>query len=138
MPSAMPADRAEVLSDRADAELPAVFLEQAREKIVETVMLFGQWPQPRPASPFRQVYRPVKFTLYDYLFDDGADKVDPAELREFFVFALTDTQTYGEFHELKSKWERKITWMLEEYFGDENELVIEVASELWDDEKEQA
>lgn len=140
MPSAMPADRAEVLSDRADAELPAVFLEQAREKIVETVILFGQYPQPRRVGMFLTTgsRRPKRFDLYDFLFDDGKDKIDEVEVREFFVTAMFDPTPYGAFHELRNRWEKKVTEMLEGHFGDENELVIEVASELWDDEKEQA
>lgn len=133
MPSWMPADRAETLSDKP--EMPESYLERAREKIIETVLLFGVYPQPRQPSPFKQ-HRLVRFMLSEFLFDTaGKMYIDPSELEDFFVSALIDHSTIGAFADCRNRWEKKVEGWLSDFFDDSNDLVLEVASELWDDER---
>lgn len=119
--SAVPADRAEVLSDLADSVLAADYVEQAQEDIIQTVMSFGCYPQPR-----RHYSNRIKFDLREFLFD--GDRISRDEVEQFFELAITN---YGEeFFDSRSAWARRVEEMLVEYFTADAKLVEERAQEL--------
>ena len=140
MNSAMPADRAEVLSDRADAMQFESYLERAREEIVSTVLGFGQWPQPRSVGLFftSGSRRPKEFDLYEFLFDEDTPLIHPVEAQEFFVLALTDFSNCGAFSDSRNRFDKRITELLEAHFNDDHRLVREHAGKLMEDAEENA
>lgn len=131
MPSALPADVAEVRSDAGGVIVTDQDREAAREQIVETVMLFRQWPQPRPANAFWGPMPRVKFSLVEWLFDTaGFTPIDPSEVEELFVLALTDHSRTGPFESRRDRWEKKVTDLLLAHFADGHTIVEEVATEM--------
>lgn len=128
------ADEAARLADQADK----IFLQQAREEIVSTVMLFGQYPQPRKSRSAAHD-RPCRFALYEFLFDTANKTyIDPVEVEEFFVLAMIDGSSYGAFSDKRNKFEKQVAEILEAHFNDEHPLVREVADQMEADAREEA
>lgn len=127
------ADEAARLADQADK----IFLEQAREEIVSTVMLFGQYPQPRQGAWSKD--RPVRFVLEDFLFDTaGKAYFAPVEIERFFTLAMIDCSSCGAFADRRNAFEKEVTEILEAHFDDEHPLVREVADQMEADAREEA
>lgn len=113
--------------------------ELAREQIVETVMLFGCYPQPRRVGLFftSGSRKPEQFSLTEFLFDTaGKTYIDPRELEDFFVSALIDHSTIGAFSDCRNRWEKKVEKMLNDHFTDNHPLVQEVAAKMESDDRE--
>ena len=110
-------------------------LEGALEMVIECVMNFGVWPQPRKVGRFitSGSSRPTRFDLYDFL--ESKNVPEEAELREFFIASLnTTSSTWGAFSDMRSMWEKKITKLLTEHFTG-SEIVKELAQKLAEEER---
>ena len=127
--SAIPADIAERISDVGDGIVPtADEIETARGEIVETIMLFGQWPQPRPESDHRMPHR-VQFLLSEFI--ANRENPDVEELAQFMVLAITNRHgSDGYFVDSCNRWEEEITEQLEAHFTAEHPLVVERAQDI--------
>lgn len=124
--SAIPADIAERISDVGDGIVPtADEIETARGEIVETVMLFGQYPQPRRDGT---TWPRVQFCLAEFISE--RESPDHEELAQFMVLALTDYSGIGAFADARARWVDEITAQLEAEFSDDNALVLERAQEI--------
>jgi hypothetical protein len=128
-------------------------LETARDEVLETIMLFREYPQPKPWRPGVKRDDP-EFNLYDflesrvweYLTDSEKERkagkfegLELVELLEFFVLAITDHGTIGAFADTREKWEKRVTeWVRD--FLDNNErgisLVEERAEKIREEEQE--
>lgn len=139
--SAVPAEIAERQSDVGGEVDLGPYLEEARDKIIQTVLEFGQYPQPRRVGMFMTTGfpGPAKFDLHEFLFDDEEKPaIDPVDLQEFFILALNDQSEFGSFHESRRRWEKRVTEMLVKHFTDDHDLVEEVAADLEQDAREDA
>lgn len=124
------------------------FLEAALEEVVETIMDFGQWPQPRKVGLFitSGSTKPKEFDLYDFL--DGEHEVtlrgykytprrmDHSDLLEYFILSMADHNTAGEFQLSRSRWEKKVTAMLNDHLKDST-IVAKVAAKLEQEDREE-
>lgn len=126
------------LHDAADALVTDADLEAAREEIVETVMLFGQYPQPRPWRSVG-VPRRVEFSLEEFLFDTaGVTRIDPREVESMFVLSLIDRSRCGRFEDARDRHEKEVTEMLTAHFNNQHRLVVEKAQEIADERDDMA
>ena len=106
------------------------FLESALEDVVETVMLYGQWPAPRrmiKGMPYRQLAR-VQFSLIEWV----DENVNIDELVTYYVMANTQWGLdFDNFHMNETKaLEKRLT----EYLRG-TEIVAERAEQLADEAK---
>lgn len=58
-------------------------LDEALADVVDTIMLYGEYPEPRPIGKPR---RPMQFSLHEYIENEW----DTAEMSELLVPLLTD------------------------------------------------
>jgi len=105
------------------------YMERALEEVVETVLNYGMYPQPRRVSLYFTTgsTAPRQFDLYDWILETNA--VDPSELREYFILSLNDHSSCGMFEDARSKWEKKLTEKLLDHFAG-SEIVRERAEKL--------
>ncbi len=104
---------------------PEPYRERALDDVIETIMLFGQWPQPRPWRG--GTVRRVEFDLCDWI----ADNLEPSELAAFAVGQICGEDTAsGRLH-----LERDITEQLRAELSD-SEMVNDHIDELHRDETE--
>ncbi len=91
-------------------------MENAIESVVETIMLFGEYPQPRRVGTFITTgsNRPREFDLYEFLEDQKI--VEHCDLLEYFILSLNDYGTICQFRDLRDRWNKKITAALTESF----------------------
>lgn len=103
------------------------FMESALESVVETILFFGEYPQPRRVGTFITTgsRRPKQFDLYEFL----EDKIELCELLEFFICSLNDQTNYGAFSDLRSRWEKRIEKMLVEHLTG-HAIVMDKALEM--------
>lgn len=116
------------------------YLADALESVVETILLFGEYPQPRP-NAWRTGKTPPKreFDLYDFLEAHEGDPYRMPEectLREYFILSLTDRTTYGPFSDARDRWEKKIEKALRDDLAG-GELVQAKALQLALEEREE-
>ena len=106
------------------------FMENALEVVVETIMLFGEFPQRHKVwrnGRFEDAPHNVEFDLYDFL----AAKVSNDDRNEF-MFAITTN--YGKDSGTLLDWQKKIEKrLMEELAG--SEMVREKALEMAEEEK---
>lgn len=107
-------------------DAPTLYMQDALESVVETVMLFGQYPQPR-ASQYQPVRR-VQFLLCDWI----GENIDVSTMAMFMACSLD----YGtEFDTLRYKNEENIRLALMEHFKD-SDIVQEKAEEMMRDARD--
>lgn len=106
----------------------------ALRDVVETICLFGEFPQPsnrysgsvphffRTAAPMR------KFDLYDFVLEN----IDHGELVEFFCLAMTDYG--GDFDHARLMWDKKLAAKLTAHLKD-SPLVNEQATKIAEEEE---
>ena len=109
-------------------DAPDMYMQSALESIVETVMLYGQYPQPR-ASQYRPE-RKVQFLLADWI----GDNIDVSTMAMFMACSLDYS---GDFDDLRNKNEENIRLALMEHFRD-SEIVQEKAEEMRRDARDEA
>jgi hypothetical protein len=106
-------------------DAPDLWMQPALESVVETVMLFGQYPQPSP-NIHRQ--RQVQFLLCDWI----GENIDVSTM----AMSMSCSLDYGtEFDTLRFKIEENIRLALVEHFKD-SEIVQEKAEEMRRDSKD--
>lgn len=105
-------------------------MENALESIVETIMNFGVYPQPRKVGLFLTSgsRRPTEFDLYDFLYS----RIEYCELLEYFIISMNDQTNYGGFADQRNKWDKKVTAMLTEHLKD-SDMVRELAEKYAQD-----
>lgn len=79
------------------------FMENALESVVETIMLFGEYPQPRRGDyrPFRPIAPGKEFDLWDWL----AENINSDDRNEFMFSVTVDYQSHST---VLSDWRGKI------------------------------
>jgi hypothetical protein len=104
--------------------------EQALEEVLECILNFGQWPQPRRVGALFSSggNGPKQFDLYDFL-AERSGLIEFSELLEFFCLALNDHSRIGVFEDSRSRWEGKITKALTEHLAG-HPIVIGQAQKL--------
>ena len=105
-------------------------LDLARDEIVETVMLFGEWPQPSPHRPRR-----IEFDLVEWIYEEGS-VADEHELCQYFVLSIIDRSDIGAFEDSRIRWENEITDKLRAHFSDEHGLVLAEARRIAEEREE--
>lgn len=108
-------------------------MENALESVVETIMRFGEYPQPRkhiPGMPYRNL-RPRQFCLHDWILEKNI--FDPSELREYFILSMNDHSITGSFSDARSRWEKELEKRLKELLAG-SEMVQEKAREFAEEE----
>lgn len=98
--------------------------ERALGDVVETIMLFGEYPQPHRQRRFY----PRQFDLVPFLL-----RIHPAELREFVMLALTDHGRSGDFETARDRLEKQVRAMLMEHLRD-SDMVRERVAQLIEEE----
>lgn len=105
------------------------FHEAALEDVVDTIMLFGEYPQPN-----RHRTGPRKFfSLLDFLRSDKSP-IDAAEAYEFLVSGLTD---YDSHMDARFKLEMRVKAALTEHLKD-SEIVSDRAGVLQEEAHEES
>ena len=119
--SSVPAEIAERISD-AGIDLEP-YMESALESVVETIMLYGEYPQPRlfPRGILGTPPRRKQFDLWDWLVDNISN-----DDRNEFVFGMTTE--YRTHSDILSNWQKKIEKQLMEFLAD-SDMVIDKAQE---------
>lgn len=112
-------------------------MEGALEHVVETIMNFGVYPQPRCVGLFMTTgsNRRTEFDLYDDLIDEKF--IEHADLLEFFILSMNDAGHYGSFYNLRSSWEKRLEKYLSTKLQDSS-MVREKAEEYMEEELEEA
>ncbi len=128
------AGRMDHLHGDEDQVDPERYLEPALEEVVEIIMNFGQWPQPRRVGTFITTgsNAPKLLDLYDCL----ADRIDYSELLEYFILSLNDRGIIGPFSDSRARWEKRVEKMLVDHLTG-SELVADHAAKLMRDEREE-
>ncbi len=100
---------------------PEPYVAEALDNIVGTVMLFGQWPQPRTsvASSLGYAPRRVEFDLAEWL----VEEYEPAEMARFMVNRLCRDDD-SDMLELRT--EQEIEAKLRKHFADSAILDAEI------------
>lgn len=108
-------------------------MENALESVVETIMLFGEYPQPKRGRyrPFTTPPAPKQFDLYDWILENNI--VDPSDLREYFILSMNDHSLIGPFEAARSRLEKELEKRLKEQLA-ESEMVQEKAREFAEEE----
>lgn len=115
----------------------APHMENALESVVETIMNFGEYPQPRRVGLFITTGSPRRkqYDLYEELQDEKF--IEHADLLEFFICAMNDYSTCGAFSDLRGRWEKRLTEHLLDKLAD-SEIVRDKALEYAEEERETA
>lgn len=111
-------------------------MEGALEMVIETILNFGQYPQPRRVGTFITTgsSKPKEFDLYEFL--EGQDRgIEFADLLEYFIFSMGDNSGSGKFFDLRDSWEKRLTKILNDHLRD-SELVRGVAEKAAIEERE--
>lgn len=119
-----------VHGDEDGVEVTNAHRAQAKTEVLETIELFGQYPQPSYSKEFRQ-HRRVRFDLADYI----SEECDPGKVANDLAWLIT---TYGlDRMEAIDKVRDKI---MEQVAADSfiEGLVDEVAGEIAQQEREDA
>lgn len=108
---------------------------QALTDVVEVILAFGQYPQPRQMQPSRLAYclapRRIEFDLREWV----NEHIDPGEMAELYVSMLTD---FSLEHDTRRHAETsRVEAMLREELRDSN-IVRDRAEKLAEEEKEAA
>ena len=108
-------------------------MENAVEHVVETILNFGVYPQPR-SQAFGQ-FRPQPRTQFD-LYDDLLEEkfIEHADLLEFFICAINDQSNFGAFSNLRSSWEKRLNKYLTAKLID-SDMVREKAQEYAEEDQ---
>lgn len=109
-------------------------MENAVEHVVETILNFGVYPQPRRVGLFITTgsNRRTEFDLYDDLSDEKF--ICHADLLEFFILAMNDQSSYGAFSNQRSSWEKRLNKYLTAKLID-SDMVREKAQEYAEEEQ---
>lgn len=92
------------------------YMDEALNEVIETILLFGQYPQPNRRRPVQ-----CKFDLIEHLTNDW----NPSELAAFLLVALTNGDTF----EAKMNAEKRLTEELSDKLRD-SEIVRDKAFEM--------
>ena len=87
----------------------ALDLEAALEEVVYTIMLFGQWPQPKPLGDPQPR---VEFSLTEFI----ANEVEHSELVDVYVDAITGS--FDSFYDTQERKRRDIEDRLTNHLRD--------------------
>lgn len=106
------------------------FMSRALEDVVETIMLFGQYPQPRQVwrnGRFEQVSQRIRLDLAEWLQEHYEDELPTA--------AVCFLTLHGEdAFEAKQRHEKRVTALLTEELRD-SDIVRERAEELAEEDR---
>lgn len=102
------------------------FERRAIEDVVETIMLFGQYPQPRGAWDKRPP-RSVEFDLQEYLVEHR----DDSDLANLAMCAIIN---FGDFDERRLNENRKLEAELTEHLRD-SQIVRDRAEDLAEEDR---
>ncbi len=129
MSAIMPDSLAHVHGDEGGIDLEP-HMENALESVVETIMLYGEYPQPRRGDyrPFRPLVAVKQFDLWDWI----ADNINSDDRNEF-LFAVT--VDYMQHSSIVSDWRDKIEKRLMLELSD-SEIVRDKALEYAEEAKE--
>ncbi len=108
---------------------PEPYRARALDDVIETIMLFGQWPQPRTGKGWHMAAKPsAQFSLVDWLIENE----EPCDLAAFVVrqIMLDDERDVWQ-----NRMEKRITEKLRAELSD-SEMVNDHIDELRRDEME--
>lgn len=108
------------------------YMEGALESVIETIMLWGQYPQPKRRAWNYSSFLGKQFDLMDYIMET----FDPTEIAEFALVALTDYEGHA-LADLRRKWDKKLEAMLAKHLAG-HEIVTDRAEQLRDEERADA
>lgn len=111
--------------------------EAALEEVVECIINFGCYPQPRRVGTFitSGSNKPKQFDLYDFLCDKGTPEF--SDLLEYFILSMNDWSRAGPFEGQRSRWLHRVETMLTAHLKDSG-IVQDRAAVLRAEEKESA
>ena len=108
-------------------------MEVALEQVVETIIMFGQWPQPSRSTLYERRNNIKPFDLVDFMMDRNT--IEFSDLVEFIVAGFSDYSLGGYFSDLRYRYEKKVTDVLMAHLKD-SDIVREQAIKNIREERE--
>ena len=108
---------------------PEPYRQRALDDVIETIMLFGQWPQPRTGHGWHNAQRRVEFDLQEWI----VENMGPNETAAFLVAHISG---YESRDIMQSTFEKRIEAALRTEFA-ESDMVESVIEQLHEDEREE-
>lgn len=107
---------------------PEPYRPRALDDVIETIMLFGQYPQPRHGRGLQA--RRAEFDLCDWI----AENIEPCDVAQFLTWHIC---LHEDRDMLKINLEKRITDKLREELAD-SDMVNDAIAELHEQEREHA
>ncbi len=125
--TAMPDRNAHIHGDENTYD-PEPYRQRALDEVIETIMLFGQWPQPRTGSGWHTpTPRRVEFDLVDWI----SENLEPQDTAQFLMWSITNDD--GAYT-LQTNLEKRIEERLRVELADSS-MVDDVIESLHEDER---
>jgi len=106
----------------------APFMDDALDDVIDTILLFGTYPQPRQmwqGGRFVPCRRPVRFDLADWV----AENVEPVQLAESYTDFIMSQALGLEGENRRDRQQKNVDKMLRDYLAD-SDIVRDKAEEL--------
>ena len=124
----MPDRNAHIHGDEGTYD-PEPYRQRALDDVIETIMLFGQYPQPRTGHGWHNAQRRVEFDLQEWI----VENMEPIETAAFLVAHISG---YENRDIMQSTFEKLIEAALRAHLAD-SDMVMEKIEELHEDEREE-
>ena len=107
---------------------PEPYRQSALDSVIETIMLFGQYPQPRTGTGWHTQTRRVEFDLSEWV----AENMEPADLAHFMVVHICNDENKDLQRDKAEK------WIEEQLRGElvDSDMVMEKIDDLYNDDRE--